>query len=84
MKKLLIACAALTASAAVAAAPAPGSATADAPAQASAAPEKDPNERICRNVVQTSTRLGRQQECKTRAEWEAQDRRNQKQVEGRD
>jgi hypothetical protein len=86
MKKLIIVCAALTASAGFAAtpaAPAPDTNATAGGGQAATPPAKDPNERICRNITQTSTRLGRQQECKTRAEWEAQARRNQGQLESR-
>ena len=83
MKKWIIACAMLCASAGFAQEPAshPGSAQADsgsaeAAAQGDAASGRESEEKICKSVVQTSTRLGRRKECKTRAEWEAETRRS--------
>jgi len=72
MKTLIIALAALTATAGFAQetqAPATDTDGGVGTEQAAARPAKDPNERICRNIPQTSTRLGRKQECHTRAEW---------------
>lgn len=83
MKKLIIAFAALSATAGFAQAPASETTTADTSAQPSTAPAKDPNERICRNIPQTSTRLGRKQECHTRAEWEAASQNTRNQMESR-
>jgi hypothetical protein len=81
MKKLIIAVAALSASAGIAATPATDTAAPDA--QTNARPAKDPNERICRNIPQTSTRLGRKQDCRTRAEWEAASQHTRDQMESR-
>jgi len=71
MKKLAIVTALLTASAGFAQAPASAPAANPAPAQSGGAASEDPNERICRNIETTATRLGRARECKTRAEWAA-------------
>ena len=74
MKKLIIALAALTATAGLSQEPA-NTATDGASAQSATAPEKDPNERICRNIPTSASRLGRVEECHIRAEWEALSRR---------
>jgi hypothetical protein len=83
MKTLIIALAALTATAGFAQEPAAETAASGNAAQTSTAPAKDPNERICRNIPQTSTRLGRKQECHTRAEWEAASQHTRDQMDSR-
>ncbi len=86
MKKLIIVWAALAASAGLAQAPAADTTTSQAAPANTAAAEKDPNEMICRNIEQTSTRLGRMRACKTRAEWAASERqvsRNVQQAQSR-
>ena len=86
MKTLIIALAALTATAGFAQetqAPATDTDGGVGTEQAAARPAKDPNERICRNIPQTSTRLGRKQECHTRAEWEAASQHTRNQMESR-
>jgi len=83
MKTLIIALAALTATAGFAQEPATETSTNGASAQTAAAPEKDPNEVICRNVQSSASRLGRAKECRTRAEWEAQSEHTRNQMESR-
>ena len=41
----------------------------------------DPNQRICRSMGETGSRLGGQRICMTRAEWEAQKRDTQTAIE---
>lgn len=48
------------------AAPAPAPAPAPATAETKAA---DPNQRICKNIAMTGSRLGARKVCKTRQEW---------------
>lgn len=42
------------------------------------APTNNPNERVCRTITDTGSRLNRSRVCKSRAEW-AEQRRNMRQ-----
>lgn len=41
----------------------------------------DPNERVCEDVIQTGSRLGKKRFCGTRAEWEAKKKADRDVVE---
>jgi len=49
-------------------------AAAQAPSNSEAAAGPDPNQRVCRNMGETGSRLSRSRVCLTRAEWEARRR----------
>ncbi len=72
MKKALFLSVALLSTAAVA----------QAPSDATSSEESyDPNQRICRNMGETGSRLSRTRVCMTRAEWEARRREARQNVE---
>ena len=41
----------------------------------------DPNERVCEDVIQTGSRIGKKRFCGTRAEWEARKKADRDVVE---
>lgn len=49
--------------------------------QAQTRPPADPNERICRDIALTGSRMVSRRFCATRAEWEAREREDRDQTE---
>lgn len=45
------------------------------------APSNSPNERVCRTITDTGSRLNRSRVCRTRAQWEQQRREMRQDVE---
>jgi hypothetical protein len=45
------------------------------------APTNDPNERVCRNIAETGSRLSHQRICRTRAQWDEERRTTRQNVE---
>lgn len=55
------------------------------PTGASANPQsavRDPNEKVCENIVQVGSRIAAKRFCGTRAEWEARQKQDRDVVEG--
>lgn len=72
----------LLAAAAVIAAPAATASAADAPTQGQATQKAAPSQKVvCKFIDTTGSRLSRNRECKTRAQWEAESQQTGEDVE---